>query len=178
MNPTTAAVLYAGIPTAVVSFLMMLWAIRKNYLLVDDDLDVLKKSKEEDDLSEDDNSSNDQESKYNPVHQKWLYFGGGYYGLMALVTYIYLEVLEVIEFIGNYESFNQLMDQITVKAIFGLVIESFLNIIPAFTWFIYWPKELDMTNGWYWLVASYIGYHIGSFAARKYAAIATEKYDN
>lgn len=178
MNPTTEAVIYAGIPTAVVSFLMMLWAIRKNYLLVDDDLDVLKKSKEEDDLSEDDNSSNDQESKYNPVHQKWLYFGGGYYGLMALVTYIYLEVLEVIEFIGNYESFNQLMDQITVKAIFGLVIESFLNIIPAFTWFIYWPKELDMTNGWYWLVASYIGYHIGSFAARKYAAIATEKYDN
>jgi hypothetical protein len=165
VNPILEAAIYAGLPLVVVSFLMVSWAIKKQYMTADDEIKILKeKAKLKD----------EQEPRYNPVHKKWLYFGGGYFGLMAMVTYLYLEVKEVIDFIGNYESFSHLMDQVTIGAFIKLVIDSFLNLIPAFTWFIYWPKEVEIVNGWYWLVASYIGYHVGNSLAKQFA-IRTHK---
>ena len=88
---------------------------------------------------------------------------------MAFITYIYIEVLEVIEFFANYTSFSNLMDQITLGAVIGLIFESLLNIIPAFIWFTYWPDVFTISNGWYWLIASYAGFELGSYLARRYA---------
>lgn len=151
----------AGIPSAVLAFMMVFYAIKRGYIEIDETVQSLKQRKKQ-------AKKDDSEFNVNPVHQKWLYFGGGYYGLMALGTYIHVELLEIIDFFGNYSSFSNLIDQMTFKAVIHFVIESFLNIIPAFTWFLYWPKLIVMHNGWYWLLSSYLGYQLGGYVARWY----------
>lgn len=155
------AIFMAGIPTAILTFIMIFYAIKRGYIEINEAVDSLKKRKKQ-------AKKDKEEFKVNPVHQKWLYFGGGYYGLMALGTYIHVEALEVINFFGNYSSFSNILDQMSINAVIHLIIESFMNLIPAFTWFLYWPDLIVMHNGWYWLLASYIGYQLGAFSARWY----------
>lgn len=155
------AIFIAGTPTTVLAFMMVFYAIKRGYIEIDETVESLKKRKKQ-------AKKDKAEFKVNPVHQKWLYFGGGYYGLMALGTYVHVEILEVIDFFSNYSSLANLIDQISFKALIHLIIESFMNIIPAFTWFLYWPKQIVMQNGWYWLLASYLGYQAGGYIARWY----------
>ena len=152
------ALFIAGIPTAIVAYLMVFFAIKRGYVELGEDLVELKKRKKQ-------AKKDKAEFKVNPVHSKWLYFGGGYYGLMALSTYAHVEFMEVYEFFLNFSSIANFIDQISFGAIVGLIIDSFLNLIPAFTWFLYWPKIFIMHQGWYWLGASYAGYHFGSYLA-------------
>ena len=156
------AIFMAGLPSAALAFMMVFYAIKRGYIEIDEAVESLKKRRKQ-------ARKDDSEFKVNPIHQKWLYFGGGYYGLMALATYIHVETIEVIDFFANYSSFANLIDQLTFSALIHLVIESFLNIIPAFTWFLYWPKLIVMHNGWYWLLASYLGYQLGGYVARWYS---------
>ena len=162
MTEILKAVFIAGIPVGIIGFSLVLWSIKNNYISAQDDLEILKEKKKQ---------SDDKESdfKLNPIHQKWLFFGGGYYGTMAFIAYIHIEIFEVVGFFANYTSFSNLIDQISISAIIGLIIESFLNIIPAFVWFNYWPDVFAIGNGWYWIIASYIGFESGSYLAKYYA---------
>lgn len=149
----------AGVPVALIGFALVYWSIKKKYISADDHIDKLQEKK---DLSDDDKS----DFKLNPIHQKWLFFGGGYYGTIAFATYLVIEAKEVVDFFASYTTFENLIEQISFSAIIGLIIDSFLNLIPAFIWFTYWPDIFNIENGWYWLLASYAGYHIGSYAAK------------
>lgn len=162
------AIAIAGLPIAIVGFFLVLWSIKKNYIGFDDSLKQLKQKKKESDDKQ-------SEFKLNPIHRKWLFFGGGYYGTMAFVTYIVIEAKEILDFFANYTSFSHLLEQISLSAIISLVIESFLNLIPAFIWFSYWPDIFSIENGWYWIAASYAGYHCGSYGAKFYAKNNSEK---
>jgi len=153
------AIIIAGLPIGAVSFALVYWAIKKEYINLEDDIKQLKNNKKQ-------AKKDDIEFKVNPIHKKWLYFGGGYYGLMAFVAYIHIEWLEVKTFIISYSTFSNLIDQITVGALVSLIIDSFLNLIPAFLWFMHWPDVIDIQNGWYWLLASYMGYQLGEYLAK------------
>ncbi len=155
------ALFIAGIPTAIVAYLMVFFAIKKGYVELGEDLVELKKRKKQ-------AKKDKAEFKVNPVHNKWLYFGGGYYGLMALTTYVHVESIEVYEFFRDFSTISNFIEQISFGAFIRLIIDSFMNLIPAFTWFLYWPKIFVMQSGWYWLGASYAGYHVGSYLANWY----------
>jgi hypothetical protein len=156
------AIFIAGIPVGLIGFGLILWSIKNKYIGADENPKALQQRKK-------DSDNKDTDFKLNPVHQKWLFFGGGYYGTLAFITYLHIEAIEIIEFFSEYTSFSNLIDQISFGALVQLVVESFLNIIPAFIWFTYWPDIFTINNGWYWLIASYIGFETGSFLAKRYA---------
>ena len=146
---------FAGLPMFILSFLLVFWAIKHEYISVkggETDLKQFKKIVKQ----------NKAKHKVNPIHKKWLFFGGGFYGLMAFITYVHVEALEIASFIAKFTTFTHFIEQITLMAVINLIIDSFLNLIPAFTWFLYWPKQIDMLNGFYWLIAAYIGYQAGT----------------
>ncbi len=153
----------AALPTFLISFLMVFFAIKKGYVTLDESVDELSKRKKQ-------AKKDKTEFKVNPVHSKWLFFGGGYYGLMALATYAHVEFLEIYDFFRDFSTIANFIEQISVGAVIRLIIDSFMNLIPAFTWFLYWPKIIVMQQGWYWLAASYAGYHLGSFMANWHIA--------
>ena len=104
------------------------------------------------------------------VIDKWLYFGGGFYGLMAFVTYMYIEVGQIISFFGRLFSLNlsQLFSSISINMLVNLFIDAIMNLVDAFVWFNFWMKEIEMMNGWVWLVCTYLAYLAGVKTAQHY----------
>jgi hypothetical protein len=95
------------------------------------------------------------------VHDKWFKFGGGFYGLMALITYIFVEIGEIFDFFKNFTSIIDFFNTISIAMIIQLIIESIKNFITAFTWFLYWGDIIDSVRNWLWLIGAYLGYMAG-----------------
>jgi hypothetical protein len=152
------ALLMGAIPVAIITFVLVFWAGHKGYIIKKDS-DSLDDEIENtlDDILQD----NPANKKKHIVLDKWMTFGGGYYGVMAFITYIHVELLDLWQAFANFESFQQLLDALSFGFLLGLFMEAIKNLITAFTWFLYWDEIITINNGWFWLVLTYIGYSIG-----------------
>ena len=101
-------------------------------------------------------------------HDKWFKFGGGFYGLMAVITYIFVEIGEVYDFFRNFTSIMDFINTVSISMIVQLIIDSIMNLVTAFTWFLYWGEVIDGARNWLWIVGAYLGYMAGVPLAQKY----------
>ena len=164
------ASLYAGIPILIITYLLVSRAIVSNRL--DDFSDTKSFNLAMKNMSKQykaDKKNNDVSSKNNKVLNKWLYFGGGFYGLMALITYFYIEIGEIFDFIGKLFQLNlsQFLSQVSINLLVDMLINAIRNLVDAFVWFNYWDGKIVMKNGFYWLIAAYVGYLLGAQIAKR-----------
>ena len=77
------ALLKAGLPVGLASYALVWWSLRNDYFESVASLKDVKKEVKR--------LSKDKEGKKNrdPVHNKWLAFGGGFYGVVGLLTYVH-----------------------------------------------------------------------------------------
>ena len=107
--------------------------------------------------------------KLNPVHNKWLKFGGGFYGVVALMTFVVIEAGEVFSFLGAFwENIARLAD-FSFDFVIRFFINSMMNLAMALGWPWYWMNNIDMQHAWIWFLAAYGGYWLGARAAIMYA---------
>ena len=99
--------------------------------------------------------------KLDPLHNKWIAFGGGFYGVVALFTYALIEIGEIREFFSN---FNELFRGELIPMIVNFFIESLKNFITAITWPAFWLRRIH-SEQWLWAVGAYAGYWLGTHAA-------------
>lgn len=101
---------------------------------------------------------------------KWLFFGGGFYGLMAFGTYLYIEVGEIATFLLSLIDFTwvQFWSQLSIDLVIKFIINSVMNLVDAFVWFRYWPQVISMQNGWVWLIVAHVGYILAAQIAKHY----------
>jgi hypothetical protein len=92
-------------------------------------------------------------------------FGGGFYGLMALITFTVIEVREIVAFVASLDSFQALIDLLSINTLVDVLVNSIMNMVDAFIWFLYWPEQISMSNGWIWLFMAYAGYNLGRWGA-------------
>jgi hypothetical protein len=163
----------AFVPLFIFAFLLIRW-MRKSQVFGDleesksfkEALKKVKKARKKDKTK--------QLKKQNRLVDKWFYFGGGFYGLMALSTYFHIEVLEVFEFIGKVFqiSLSQIFSSIGFELLVSLVVNAFVNLIKAFFWFSYWPQIINTSEPLIWFLMAYAGYWLGA----KYALIVDVDY--
>lgn len=96
---------------------------------------------------------------------KWVEFGGGFYGLVAVLTYLIIEVQEVIELLSSEGGILEAIGQLGIGTLINFFIESLLNFITAITWPVYWMGE-GSAPFWQWFVAAYAGYFVGQIVAK------------
>lgn len=103
---------------------------------------------------------------------KWLFFGGGFYGTMAFATFLAIEFGQIVGFFGKLLdlTLSQVFSKIGIDLLVKFFIDAIMNMVDAFIWFIYWPKHIDMQNGWVWLIASYIAFTLAARCAEKLPA--------
>lgn len=158
------ALFYAGMPVQIFTFLMVYYAYHKSYLTSDVNIrDVFKDKK-----NPDKKLSKANKKSLLFLHSKWVTFGGGFYGLLALLTFIYIELEQTVQFLINVTGLQSFLNLLTFDAIFSMIIESFTNMIKALLWFSYWPDVFDMENIAIWFIAAYIGYRFGANLAQRY----------
>ncbi len=147
----------AGLPIGVLTYLMFHWTFQTGYLYADDDIKGLKSQM----------NTLRQESKRqriktkNPLHNQWMRFGGGFYGMVALATFIIIEGQDLINFFTQFDTLAQFFDALGFGLLIDMFIEGVKNFIAGLVWPVYWLNNLDTERLWVWFVAAYSGYAIG-----------------
>jgi len=96
--------------------------------------------------------------KFDPLHSKWMQFGGGFYGVVAFFTYLLIELAEVRDFFAN---FPDLFRGGLISMVIHFFIESLQNFIAAIAWPAYWIRRIP-SDPWMWILGAYGGYWLGS----------------
>jgi hypothetical protein len=113
-----------------------------------------------------------QKGKLSPVHNKWLSFGGGFYGVVALLTYAVIEWDEIRGLFAGLDGIAGFFQNISVGLLINFFIESLLNLITAITWPIYWLSNVHSSHIWIWFIAAYGGYWLGArLAVNQYKSL-------
>jgi len=102
----------------------------------------------------------------NVLMSKWVAFGGGFYGVMAVLTYIIVEFLEVVDFLSSEASLLETISSLSIRDFVDLFINSIMNFVTAITWPVYWMKNTEGYAIWVWFVVVYLGYSCGQFLAK------------
>ena len=109
----------------------------------------------------------------DPLHNKWMKFGGGFYGVVAMLTLIVVEWSDIKQF--GLNGFQEVMDNIGIGLLIDLLVQSFTNFIVAISWPVYWMDEIESAQIWLWFLAAYAGYTGGAHLARYQAQVRKEE---
>ena len=160
------ALFVVGLPLFLLSLGMVWWALHKgtiegnNVKDLQKDIDALPKRQKD----------KEKKEKLNPVHEKWMSFGGGFYGLVALYTWLIIEWGEVKDLIGGL---GDLIFRLDLGVLITFFIESLMNFITAIAWPWYWLRSID-SDPWVWIIVAYGGYWAGIQVAQKAAGRSWE----
>ena len=152
----------AGLPMFILSFTLVSWALHGGQLAGETVKQlqggILSLSKAHKDK--------DNSHKADPALRHWFRFGGGFYGLVALYTWLLIEADDLLGFFGGLAN---IAINLNPGALLGLLIELFVeslvNFVVAIAWPSYWLN--DWSSPWLLLAAAYAGYWLGIKGARR-----------
>lgn len=161
LSELPGAVLTAGIPLFLLAFVLVCWALHRQWLVGDNvgdiqgSIEALGKTQKDKKLRK----------TMDPALGKWFRFGGGFYGLVALYTWLLIETEDIANFVVELGS---VIFDFEPGAIFGLVIalaiESIVNFFMAIAWPAHWLGE--SRNAWVLFPVAYAGYWLGINSAQ------------
>ena len=108
----------------------------------------------------------EQWSWHNMIMSKWMAFGGGFYGVIAVLTYVVVEFWELVDFFTSESTLWSTLTNIGVGDVVNLFVNSLMNFITAIAWPAYWLKKIDPYPVWVWFLVAYAGYTAGQFLAK------------
>jgi len=97
---------------------------------------------------------------------KWMEFGGGFYGVIAVLTYVVVESREVYDFLTSEETIMSTIAALGVGDVVQFFINSLMNFITAITWPVYWMSKTTYFSTWIWFLVVYAGYVSGQYLAK------------
>jgi len=158
------AILFVGIPVGLFSFLMIYFSYHKGYLSTDIELkDVFKKNS-----TTGSSLSRKHKKELLFLHSKWVTFGGGFYGLIALLTFIVIELTQVFNFLFSITGWQSITALFSLDTLIAMIIDSIKNMVQAALWFSYWPDKFNTDNYIVWIVVAYIAYRFSEKYAMRY----------
>lgn len=149
------ALITGFLPVGVLAFALSWWALHRGILEEKSDFNALKKEISEFGKRQ---KKAEEKKKLNPVHDKWFKFGGGFYGLVGLYTYVLVEWREIVDLVVGLPS---LVLKFDIDVLINFFIESLTNFITAVTWPMYWLERGSSQYLWVWIVLAYAGYWAG-----------------
>ena len=99
---------------------------------------------------------------------KWMWFGGGFYGLTALWTLLVMEFQEAFNFALNFVSWWEQYEGSALSLLIQFFVSQLANVIAALVWFSYWGEGFSLL----WVAVAWFGYLAGNEIARRYDFIS------
>lgn len=94
---------------------------------VESDLDIQQYDAEID-------SSSYRKGHGNTVLDKWMSFGGGYYGTVAFVELIFIELDQFKNFVSNFPGVPEFIDSLGIDFLIAFFIDQIMNFVAAIIW--------------------------------------------
>ena len=98
------------------------------------------------------------------VHSRWMKFGGGFYGLAALWTFVIIEIEQAVEFFADFPGFAGLFDQGVVNLLVQIFVNQIKNFVAAMVWFLYWGAGGASIG--LWILIAYASFQGGNALAK------------
>lgn len=161
------ALITLSLPLAVLSWLTFDWMFGDGRLARDADRKEIKAKLKE--LKKEHKAGGAIKGHF--IYRKWMWFGGGFYGLAALWTFVVIESRELIGFLLNFTSPGYFADLPSLAVNF--LVSQLGNLLSAALWFAYWAND----NGSIvvWALLAYLGYWYGIRMARRFTVAAQQQ---
>ena len=99
----------------------------------------------EDQVQSEEVTDEQRESESNPLIQKWLAFGGGYYGIIAFVRLLIIEFRQLQDLVNNWQGVEAFAGGVNLNSIIGLIVSVFSSQFQTFAAAISWPAHYIST---------------------------------
>lgn len=161
------ATFVVGVPVFLLGYFLISWALKTGRLPAYSDHNGLRKSvKSMQEAHKNKKKKAEANTEKSVLLEKWLKFGGGFYGTTAFYTYIVVELGEVLSFIGRMLDPANWKISLTVDIIINFIINSIMNFVTAIAWVTYWPPAGGHKYIWIWLLVSFVAYTLAAHYAR------------
>jgi hypothetical protein len=110
-----------------------------------------------------------KKSEYHLLENKWMRFGGGFYGITALITLLVIELEEVVSFFANISTMGEMFSDGLIGFLVGIFMSQLENFISALVWFGYWAD--GDRSILIWIGVPYASYLLAINRAAKYADV-------
>ncbi len=151
----------AGLPVFLLTFVLVYWALRDGRLAgksvkeLQAGIGSLSKP----------SKSQAARTSVDPALERWLRFGGGFYGLIALYTWLLIEWEDVATFIAGLADVLFSFEPARLfSLVLNLFIESIMNFVVAIGWPAYWLSK--SREAWLMLGVAYASYWLAIKAAQ------------
>ncbi|HET6632312.1 MAG TPA: hypothetical protein VFG73_06340 [Rhodanobacteraceae bacterium] len=165
------AIVELGLPVAGLSWLLFYRLYHRGELAREADRKSIRASLKQ--LRKD--AKNGDGSSDHALHQKWMKFGGGFYGVAALWTLIVIEVSGVAGTIAHPSSIAAMFEGGVVKFLVDWVIGQATTFVQAIMWFNWWAGETQ--GAVVWFLVAMAGYVAGLEVARHETALGHRLVD-
>ncbi len=160
MSDLPLAILELGLPVTALTWLLFYRLYSRGQLARDADHKTIDASLKQIRKVE----KNSKETSDSMLHAKWMKFGGGFYGVAAAWTLIYIEASGIVGVILHpsviKETFQKGLGDLIANQISGQIT----TLVDAAIWFSWWP---DKGHGpIVWLAVAYVAYVAGLNLAR------------
>lgn len=172
------ALLLAALPVGLASYFLFSWALRRRRTGA---VTSLKQAQQEIKRERKERSQREKQQKragvtglladgahlshasqLDLVHNKWLAFGGGFYGVVGLLTYAVVELGDLWDFLLGFESVWMLVSRLSVQMLVDQLVNAVHNFVVAIAWPAYWLSEIHSDYIWLWFLVAYGGYWAGA----------------
>jgi len=165
MSPTfyelLRAILELGLPVAALSWLLFYRLYSRGVLARDADHKTIGASLKT--IRKEQKESEDKPDSL--MEGKWMKFGGGFYGVAAAWTLLYIEASGIVDIVAHPSSLLKMFD----KGIGGFIAQKISGQVTTFvdaaTWFSWWPGRGHSPVVWF--VVAYVAYLAGLNLARR-----------
>lgn len=86
----------------------------------------------------------------------WRKHGGGYYALLAVGTFVYLEIQSLAESFGEASGVRDFVESELIETLITFGIETMLNTFFAGIWPFMWANWMGLTEALIWAGGGYV----------------------
>ena len=165
------AIVEVGLPVAALSWLLFYRLYSRGVLerdadrkAIDERLKAIRKVEKE-----------TKETSDSVLHTKWMKFGGGFYGVAAAWTLIYIEASGVLGVILHPSIVKETIDKGIGHFITQQISSQISTFVDAAIWFTWWPQKGH--GPWVWFAVAYAGYLAGLNLARHETRLGSRVVD-
>ncbi len=113
-------------------------------------------------------ASKNKASKSRYFYDKWMWFGGGFYGLAGLWTFAVIETQQAITFAIDFPGFAAMTENGVISFLINFALNQLGNLLQGLVWFTWWPADSILL----WIGVAYLGYWVGIELARRQVQIS------
>ena len=102
----------------------------------------------------------------NGFLDKWLDFGGGYYGIIAFIHLIFIEFNEVKEFVLGWTGLDEFLQELSFNTLVNIIIEQIMNFVYAISWPAQYFNKFNLMQIAIFIALTYVFYTLSRKLAR------------